>query len=73
MIGCIYNSPNSEAQNVNNLIELLKTKCSKNNSHLLILGDFNMKNIDWKLLKTCTSEQNIDNVFVEAVKDMFLT
>ena len=46
LIGCIYRSPHSNADNNQNLHNLLKNMCAQKPSHILILGDFNFKEIN---------------------------
>ena len=48
LIVLIYRSPNSENRNNSYLNELMTEVCKLGMSHLLMLGDFNFKNIDWR-------------------------
>ena len=52
-IGCIYRSPDSQEENNNNLLELLIKADKSNPQNLFILGDFNIKKIDWKNNSQC--------------------
>ena len=47
VIGCIYRSPNSPNENNEALLKLLEEVNSMNNTNLVIVGDFNYKEIDW--------------------------
>ena len=47
LICAIYRSPNSDETNNALLLELLDEVYQANASHKLILGDFNLPNIDW--------------------------
>ena len=50
LLGCVYRSPSGNGQqDTNDLIQLLEHVTSAGYSHLLIAGDFNMPQIDWKL------------------------
>ena len=47
VIGCIYRSPHCTAKNISKLFNMLINVCARNLSHILIIGDFNFKEIDW--------------------------
>lgn len=47
LIGCIYRSPHCTAVNVSKFYGMLRNICSQKTSHLLIFGDFNLKEINW--------------------------
>ena len=47
VICSIYRSPNSDRENNSLLLRLFKTLSDSKTSHLLILGAFNYRNIDW--------------------------
>ena len=53
----------------------LKTLFSKNRdlkySHILLMGDFNMKEISWVEMSTTVGEDHIAYLFLEAVRDCF--
>ncbi|MEW8545255.1 MAG: reverse transcriptase family protein [Candidatus Thiodiazotropha sp.] len=40
-------------------------------SHVLVMGDFNMKEIDWVNYEATESENHISNIFLEGIKDTF--
>ena len=46
-IACVYRSPNSTVNNLDNLKVLLKNISDKHNANLIVLGDFNYQKIDW--------------------------
>ena len=48
LLGCIYRSPNSTAENTELMNLLMEKAASEGFSHLLICGDFNFPNIDWE-------------------------
>ena len=61
LLGCIYRSPNSDDLNNNRLIQLLKKVSEQHTSHLLIVGDFNCKDINWDALSTVATETSIQS------------
>ena len=71
--GCIYRSPSGDPyQSISNLIHLLQTVCSSNPSHLLIVGDFNLPQIDWRDNLCRAPEQHYASRFFSAMQDLFL-
>ena len=71
LLGVVYRSPSSSDSNNNMLNELLvKASCTKD-THILITGDFNYKNIDWDL-KECLISDNVAESFIEFVNDSYL-
>lgn len=49
LLGCIYKSPNSSPENLDELDKLLTTVSKeKKFSHIMVMGDFNFPKIDWK-------------------------
>ena len=72
VIGCVYRSPNNDRENVNKLLDLMTYICSMRVSHILIVGDFNFRNIDWSISTTSNGENHIEYLFLEGVKDLFL-
>ena len=72
---CSYRSPTpSETSDENNckLLELIQSVSKKCYSHCCIVGDFNMKSIDWKRWKCDTGENSYENRFLESVNQCFL-
>ena len=61
LLGCIYRSPNSDDMNNNRLIQLFKKASEQHTSHLLIVGDFNCKDINWDALSTVATETSIQS------------
>ncbi len=43
VIGCIYRSPNDQRENIQQLEKCINEVVMKNRSHLMIMGDFNLK------------------------------
>ena len=48
LLGCVYRRPNSTIDNNQKLLNLFARVNEINLSHSLIMGDFNIKEIDWK-------------------------
>ena len=68
LIGCIYKSPNSTEDNVNNLLKLLNEEEINKYDKVCIVGDFNYPNINWRGV----SKNYKDQKFVECSRDIFL-
>ena len=67
LICCVYRSPNSGAENNNKLIELFNKLGNKKLTHLLIVGDFNCKEIDWELKTAKTGPDSIQAQLVQTI------
>ena len=74
LIGCVYRSPNIDDQGNQAFISMLNTMCERNNySHYLILGDFNLPNIDWSTWSAPSDNINEHhNMFIECLRDNYL-
>ena len=71
--GCIYRSPSGDShQSVNDLSHLLQTVSTLNPSHLLIVGDSNLPQIDWINNLCRTPESHYAHKFLSTVQDTFL-
>lgn len=66
LIILIYRSPSSEDRNNTYLNELLTEASKFGASHLLLLGDFNFKNIDWR---SSFSEDETEMKFLDRLID----
>ena len=69
VIGCIYRSPNSTQDNNDKLNKVLRDLYR---SHVLIVGDFNYPELDWKDHTSPLDEGHRASLFMEAVRDAFL-
>jgi hypothetical protein len=69
---CIYRSPNSDDSNNDLLTCHLDKIIDTSASHILVTGDFNLKEIDWKLQETSKSHTHIASKFLEKTKDLFI-
>ena len=72
IVGCIYRSPNSTIENNKELFQLLNSVNNKHFSHILIVGDFNCKEIDWRLQSTSVNENHVASQLLECVRDCFM-
>ena len=72
LIGCLYRSPSSSQQNADELIAALRHACSLNHSHLLIVGDLNMPQINWSTSYSSAPEEHFSHAFIQASQDCFL-
>ena len=73
ILGCIYRSPNSTEENNNYLIKLINEVCAnlRENEKIVIMGDFNLPDIDWQLMKS-RSTNGFSTNFVDVVQDNYL-
>ena len=74
LVQCVYRSPNSSNDAIQELDFLFKT-CRVNNitsTYRVIIGDFNFREIDWKQETTSVSENHISTKFLEICRDNFL-
>ncbi len=72
LIGCIYKSPNCTRDMFEKLTTQLKLIKDQRYSHLLIMGDFNFKEINWSNYTTNVSEYHMATQFLECVKDCYM-
>lgn len=65
-VGVCYRSPNATAEEENKILNSIRSKCDK---AILVMGDFNFRNINWE-----TGEGGGDSAkFLDVVNDLFLT
>ena len=73
MIGGVYRSPSGNNVATTALLaDLLREVCSKEYTHLLIAGDFNIPHIDWEINFSPASEQHHSHILLKAIADCFL-
>ncbi len=68
----MYRSPNSNAENSNKLSQLLNKIKDTPHTHLLVMGDFNYKEINWSDNTTTVSENHPASLFLESIRDNYL-
>ena len=73
VIALLYRSPSSTPQNNTYLLELLK-ELSSLKTHLVSMGDINLKNIDWENMTALSSDtEDYHHKFIECLQDLYLT
>jgi hypothetical protein len=72
IFGGIYRSPNSTDTNNNLLLDLLIEALQIKHDHIIIAGDFNLKDIDWKTREVQGSEANYAHKIFDGINDLFL-
>ena len=73
ILGCIYRSPSSTVENNNNLQSLLEEVSNIGHDYLIIVGDFNCKEIDWPTKTVLVNEDHISYQIFDKLNDLFLT
>ncbi len=74
LFGCCYRSPTPTESYVSNNIalnNLFKYISLKKYTHVCLVGDFNYKSINWSNWSSNTSEESIENKFIETCRDCF--
>lgn len=71
ILGCIYRSPVAN-ENTSLLINNLLHQASQFEGRLLITGDFNYPGIDWSDWTTVHTENHVEFLFIECLRDNFL-
>ena len=72
LVSVIYQSPNSDAINFNQLCNLMNLAFNSSASHVLVTGDFNMPLINWTSWMVA-SPDSIDAEFLNLMDDLFVT
>ena len=72
-ICCCYRSPNSTRENNETLLDLFDNLDSANQSHLLILGDFNYGGISWETSIEESSGTTQEQALKNKIEDLFWT
>ena len=71
LIGVCYRSLNSTKYNNANLLEQLSRVEKTEASRVLIMGDFNFKEIDWKNQRVNAGDEHPASVFFDVIQDTF--
>jgi len=72
LVGVVYRSPNSTHENNEQLIRIMETTKNIKYSQLVIFGDFNFPNINWKL-KSCQDSENSPSIkFLHMMEELDL-
>jgi len=72
IIGYIYRSPSSEKANNSNLRKIMEEAIPLNKSHIVIMGDFNYSQIDWRHGSTSGDTVSEEFQLVEKLRDIYL-
>ena len=72
LIGAIYRSPGSHTNNNEALCKIMHTVTSERYGQVVIVGDFNLPNIDWESKMSFDATTHFSHVFVETVQDCYL-
>ena len=56
-----------------NTCKSIEDASNRGYSHICIVGDFNYREINWSLQEVCRRGDNPANLFLECIKDNFLT
>ena len=71
-IGLIYRSPSSTNENSSKLNSIISEMCKNKNDNIIIMGDFNYKDIDWETESCSVSSDQPASKFLQSCKDNFL-
>ena len=71
-LAVIYRSPNSPPENHDYLRNLIQEANNLKSSHLLIMGDFNYNDINWRTETTPADVNHTSTKFMECLRDCFL-
>ena len=72
LVGCIYRSPNSEASNNMELLGLLEEVSCLGAKYLVVVGDFNYKEVDWINNYVHARADHPATLIFEKINDLFL-
>ena len=73
LLGCVYRSPNSSETNNEKLNDIINQAGKVTGTHLIIVGDFNYKEIDWNREVAACNESHPATKFLDTVTGNFLT
>lgn len=71
LVGAFYRSPNSDEINNNNMNDLFTSIGNSHYTHLLLLGDFNYREINWADEVCNTTPAHPAYKFLQCTKDLF--
>ena len=73
LIGCMYRTPSSTNENNKNLLnQIIQANEVASQNRILLMGDFNLKEINWLEEEVTGPITAIPNEFYECIKDCFL-
>ena len=71
LMAVFYRPPSSDCSYLSELTKFLRKASRTKFDQLLIVGDFNLPNIDWPTM-TSSSDSDLYNIFTKSIKDHFL-
>jgi len=71
LLGNIYRSPNSDFENDEQLCNMIKNACKFVADELIIVGDFNFRDINWDKWESVNNSKT-ENMFLSELRDNFL-
>jgi len=72
-VGVCYRSPNSpHDENNEKLFDQMRKIDSMKATHILVVGDFNFKEIDWETMQVNAGEKHPASTFFDLTQDVFL-
>jgi hypothetical protein len=72
LVGCVYRSPDkSTVENNQALLDLLCKASDTKPTHLVTMGDFNLRSIDWSSWTADEPESHFVHDFLEGLRDNF--
>ena len=72
LVGLMYRSPSSSPDNTGRLNKLIQEISDLNNSHTLLMGDFNYPEINWTEERSEGGQTNPATLFLKATRDAYL-
>ena len=70
VIGGVYRSPNNSIENSQKVWNAIKKATEKYKENVLIVGDFNCKEIDWKTSTTnIANVNNVNNLLLDTIRE----
>ena len=71
LVAAIYRSDSGTKENNENLLKLLKEINEMKQSHKLVVGDYNYKDIDWESWSTTKNETSEEQAFISCIQDLY--
>ena len=72
-IGGVYRSPNNSIENNQKVWSIIKKATEKYKENVLIVGDFNCKEIDWKTSTTnIANVNNVNNLLLDIIRECYM-
>lgn len=72
LVGLVYRSPSSSEENTRELNTIMSKATEATKMDLVLIGDFNFPNIDWKQEISTVGPDHSASKFLKATQDAFL-